>query len=285
VGFSTADIGWKRIVRLRCFGAKLVVRDSPAWKMRPPYSIVVAAIIATASAATAAEQSPHPPKPYEPVAINLPPAWGDAGFDAFRAELAAVAKRRIYGELAPLVDAQGFFWHRDFARRFDLRRPAVDNLAAAIQLEQRDGAGWQMLAAFAAEISAEPLVSRAGTVCAPAHPGYDGVAYAKLLATTYTRDVEWAYPRADGTPVYAAPEAGAAIVARLGLYFVRLLGFEGPNNEPSRLRSQWARVVTPAGTLGYVAPNVLTSVAAERLCYRNDALGAWWIAGFIGAGN
>jgi hypothetical protein len=270
---------------LHRFGAKLVVRDSPAWKMRPPYSIVVAALIAAASAAAAAEQSPHPPKPYEPVAITLPLAWGDARFDAFRAKLAAVAKRRIYGELAPLVDAQGFFWHRDFERRFDLRRPAVDNLAAAIRLEHRNGAGWETLAAFAAEASAEPLVSRAGTVCAPAQSGYDGVAYAKLLDVTYTRDVDWAYPRADDTPVYAAPEAGAAMVARLGLHFVRLIGFEGHDSDLSRLRTQWARVAAPSGMTGYVAPNALLSLTPERLCYRKDMLGAWWIAGFIGAGK
>jgi hypothetical protein len=232
-----------------------------------------------------AEQRPPAPKPYELVAIALPPASEDTGFNAFRAELAAVAKRRIYAELARLVDAQGFFWHRDFARRFDPRKPAVDNLTAAIRLEHRDGAGWVTLAAFAAEPSAEPLVSRAASVCAPARPAYDGVAYAKLLGITYSSDIDWVYPRTDDAPVYAAPQPDAAVIARLGLHFVRLIGFEGPDSEPSRLRSQWARIATPAGKVGYAAPNTVMSLTMERLCYRKDMLGAWWIAGFIGAGK
>lgn len=232
-----------------------------------------------------AGEQPPAAKPYELVAIALPAASEDTGFDAFRAELAAVAKRRIYAELERLVDAHGFFWHRDFARRFDPRRPAVDNLAAAIRLEHRGGAGWATLGAFAAERSAEPLVSRAATVCAPARPAYDGVAYARLLGVTYSSDIDWVYPRTDDTPVYAAPRPDAAVIAGLGLHFVRLIGFEGSSSEPSRLRTQWARIATPAGKVGYAAPNALMSLTMERLCYRKDMLGAWWIAGFIGAGK
>ena len=55
-------------------------------------------------------------------------------------------------------------------RTFDPRKPAVDNLAAAIALEQGNGAGWDTLAAFAAEATVEPLESRPGVVCAPARP-------------------------------------------------------------------------------------------------------------------
>ena len=92
---------------------------------------------------------------------------------------------------------QGFFWDRDFGRRFDPRKPAVDNLAAAIALEQGDGVGWDALAKFAAEAAVEPLDSRPGVICAPAAPAYDGVAFAKLLDNTYTSGIDWAYPRAD----------------------------------------------------------------------------------------
>ena len=105
---------------------------------------------------------------------------------------------------------QGFFWDRDFGQAFDPRKPAVDNLAAAIALEQGNGIGWDALAAFAAEAAAEPLESRPGVVCAPARPGYDGVAFSRLLDTTYTGGIDWAYPRADETPVRAAPQPDAA---------------------------------------------------------------------------
>ena len=140
----------------------------------------------------------------------------DASFVAFRAALAAAAKSRIYAELAPLVLEHGFFWGRDFGQRFDPRRPPVDNLAAAIALEQGNGIGWDALAAFAAETAVEPLDSRPGVICAPARPDYDSVAFAKLLDVTYTNGIDWAYPRADETPVRAAPQPGRRKVGTLG---------------------------------------------------------------------
>ena len=109
--------------------------------MRRSIPFMLAALSATAPVAAAQQVSP-PLKPYAPVAITLPAASSDASFAAFRAELAAVAKSRVYVALGRLVQPQGFFWDRDFARAFDPRKPAVDNLAAAIQLEHRNGSGW-----------------------------------------------------------------------------------------------------------------------------------------------
>jgi hypothetical protein len=169
---------------------------------RTAVPILVALLVAMPAAAQA---PPRAPKPYAPVAITRPAASDDASFIAFRAALAAKAKARIYAELAPLVLAQGFFWGRDFGQAFDPRKPAVDNLAAAIALEQGNGAGWDALAAFAAQPTIEPLDFRPGIVCAPARPGYDGIAFSRLLDTTFTTGIDWAYPRADETPVHTAP--------------------------------------------------------------------------------
>jgi hypothetical protein len=193
---------------------------------RTAVPILVALLVAIPAAAQA---PPRAPKPYAPVAITRPAASDDASFIAFHAALAAKAKTRIYAELAPLVLAQGFFWGRDFGQVFDPRKPAVDNLAAAIALEQGNGTGWDTLAAFAAEVTVEPLDSRPGVVCAPARPGYDGVAFSRLLDTTATTGIDWAYPRADETPVHAAPRPDAAKAGTLGRHFVRLMGFEGPD--------------------------------------------------------
>ena len=132
---------------------------------------------------------------------------------------------------------------------------------------------------------AEPLDSRPGVICAPPRPQYDGVVYAKLLDVTYTSDIDWAYPRADETPVRAAPQPGAAIVGTLGLYFVRLLGFESPDSEASPGRTQWARVAMPDGKTGFVAPGSLSSLTAGRLCYSKDMVGGWRIAGYIAGGD
>jgi hypothetical protein len=253
--------------------------------MRRSCSLLLAVIAAPCAALAAmAQSSARPPKPYEPVAITRPAASDDESFAAFRTVLAAAAKSRLYAELAPLVVERGFFWGRDFGRHFDSRKPSVDNLAAAIALERDNGSGWQALAVFAAEAAVEPLDSRPGVVCAPAQPGYDVVAFAKLIDVSVTSDIDWAYPRADETPVRAAAAPDAAKVGTLGLHFVRLMGFEGADSEPAPGRSQWARVALPDGKQGFVAPGSLMSLTAERLCYIKDLVG-WRIAGYIAGGQ
>jgi len=245
-----------------------------------------ALLIAIAPAGMAAAQAAQRPLlPYPEVAIVLAKPAADDSFDAFRAELAAVARRRIYVALTRLLRADNFFWERDFGQGFDPRRPPVDNLAAALALESRNGSGWEQLAALAAEAAVEPLPSRPGVVCAPAHPSYDGVAYAKLLDTTYTTGLDWAYPRAADTAVYAAPATDAAPAGSLGLHFVQLLGFAGPDDDPAPGRNQWARIVMPDGRPGFVAPGSLMSLTTEQLCYIKDPIAGWRIAGTVAGGH
>jgi hypothetical protein len=246
--------------------------------------IAVAILVALLTAPPAGAQAPPGlSKPYTPVAITRPAASEDASFVAFRAALAAAAQTRIYAELARLVLAQGFFWEGDSRQAFDPRKPAVDNLAAAVALEHGDGAGWHALAAFAAEATVEPLESRPGTLCAPARPAYDGIAFSRLLDATDTTGVDWAYPRAHETPVYTAPHSESANAGRLAAHFVRLMRAEGSAPLPDRVR--WSAVALPDGKPGFVAPGGLMSLTAERLCYIKDPLGVWRIAGYIASGN
>jgi len=240
---------------------------------------VAALLLATQALA----QTPAPlPATYTPVAITLPAPPADPSFAAFRLAIAAAAKRRLYADLEALVQPQGFFWDRDFGNGFDPRKPATDNLAMAISLEHRDGAGWDRLAAFAAETSAEPLGSRPGVVCAPARPDYDAVAFSKLLDASYTTEADWAYPLAGATPVRAAPRTGARGWCRLAPHFVRLLGLEGPDGEGAAARNRWARIVLPDGKAALAPPGSLSLLAVERLCYIKDMVAGWRIAGFIG---
>jgi hypothetical protein len=253
--------------------------------MRRSCSFLLVVIAASCAVLPALAQSSRPPRPYAPVAITRPAASDDASLATFRASLAAAAKSRLYSELSPLVLERGFFWGRDFGQRFDPRRPPVDNLAAAIALEQGNGTGWDALATFAEETAVEPLDSRPGVICAPARPDYDGIAFAKLLNASVTTDIDWAYPRADETPVRAAAAPDAAKIGTIGLHFVRLLGFEGPDSEPAPGRTQWARVALPDTKQGFVAPGSLMSLTAERLCYIKDPTVGWRIAGYIAGGN
>jgi hypothetical protein len=243
--------------------------------------LTLATAFALLATVAVAQIAPRAPKPYAPVAITQPAPSADPGLVAFRATVIAATKSRVYAELEALVQAQGFFWDRDFDRGHDPRRPSADNLAAAISLERRDGAGWNTLAKLAAESAVEPLESRPGVVCAPARPAYDSVEFSKLLEKSYTGHADWAYPRAGETLVRIAPEAGAPAVGKLGLQFVRLLGFEGANDEPNR----WARVALADGRTGFTAPGSLMSLTGERLCYIKDLVLGWRIAGYIAAGH
>ena len=262
-------------------GASLTVRDSAPRQMhRPPLQLLVIGLSCMMPSWAAAETPPRSSKPYAPVAITRPPPFEDAGLQTFRAMLALVAKSRVYTELAPIVVSQGFFWGRDFGQHYDPRRPAVDNLAAAILLESGNGEGWNALAAFASDASAEPLESRPGVLCAPASPGYDSVEFSRLLDLTDTNVSDWAYPRDDATPVRAAPRPDAAEAGTLGAHLVRLLG---PNGNAAPGRKPWTRVAMPDGKIGYVAPDHLISLAGIRLCYVKDPADRWRIAGVIAA--
>jgi hypothetical protein len=79
--------------------------------------------------------------------------------------------------------------------------------------------------------------------------------------------------------VRAAPRNNAVVIDTLGLALVRVLGYLAKDHEPDTLRAAWARVATPAGTIGLVAPGTLMSLTPERLCYGKDGFGRRRIAG------
>lgn len=223
-------------------------------------------------------------KPYKPVPVTLSPVPDDPKLATFRQELAEAAKSRVYTRLGPLVESKNFFWDRDFANNFDKRKPAVDNLAHALRLEHENGSGWTLLADFAVDTTAAPNESRPGVFCTPAQPAFDGVDLDKLVDATRTDAIDWAYTRAPGIPVRATPSANAAIVETLGVYFVRIIGFEGPDSDRP-IVTQWTKVATPSGKTGFVAPNSLLSPTAERLCYAKNSTGDWRIIGYAAPGD
>lgn len=223
-------------------------------------------------------------QPYKPVPVKLPVAPDDTKLVSFRQELSEAAKSRIYSRLAALVESKNFFWDRDFANRFDKRKPAVDNLANALQLEYENGTGWTLLADFAADASAASNDSRPGVFCTPGQPDYDGVDLDKLVDITRTDAIDWVYARAPGIVVRSAPRADAPIVETLGTHFVRIIGFDGPNNDRP-LATQWAKVATPSGKTGFVAPNALLAPATDRLCYAKSTTGEWRIIGYAAGGD
>lgn len=87
---------------------------------------------------------------------------------------------------------QGFFWLGEKGDRADKRKSGVDNLAAALGLNSKDGAGWDMLASFAEDPTGSPLPEHKGTLCAPADPTFDGKAFNDLMQATQTDPGDWA---------------------------------------------------------------------------------------------
>ncbi len=269
-----------RLVSTRLVSTRLV-STIVAWGVLLLAAAVEARMIPLyAAAATTAS-----PKPYRPVAVTIPAAPADASFAAFRDELAAVAKRRIYRELARLVAARGFFWERDFGGSHDPRRSGIDNLAAALGLERGDGSGWAVLAGFAAEASAAPIEARPHVICGPVRPQFDQAEFGLLLDRTRSDEADWVYPRADRLEVRAAADAHAAAIETLGLHFVRVLGVERQAGNHSRGRTAWTQIATPSGRTGFVPLGSLLSPTPERLCYGKDVTGRWRITGYVAGGD
>jgi hypothetical protein len=251
--------------------------------------IVLGAFIAAAPAfAQPAARPPAAAKPFEAVSVKLPPPPDDPSFAAFRQNLAAVAGRRVFDELARNVTPQGFFWDRDFAENFDPKRTGAENLAAAIRLEHGSGTGWQMLADFAAAPTASAIPAAPGVLCAPGRPSFDQDDFDRLIDATRSSPAEWVYPRAAGAAsleLRAAPRPTASVIETLGSYFVRVIGFETAPANADPLHTSWTRIAAPSGKIGYAAPDTLNSLAPPQLCYVKGITGRWTIAGFVGGGN
>lgn len=226
-----------------------------------------------------AEPPPAPPKPYQPVAISPPQPLKDPSLDAFRNQIGEIAKRKDRAALAKLVVAKDFFWLGEKGDRADKKRPGIDNLTRALDLNAKDGSGWEALAGYAADPTAMPLPDKKDTVCAPADPVFDHKQLENLAKETGTDASEWGYPVQPGIEMRAAAQASAPVVEKLGMHFVRVMEADGP--EPPAGQMPMLRVVAPSGKVGYVPADALSPLGSDQLCYAKDAAG-WRIAGFVG---
>ena len=107
-----------------------------------------------------------PPAPYKPVPITLPTGMNDPSFDAFRGDLAQIARKKDRAALARIV-AAGFFWIPEDTDLADRSRPAIDNLAKALALDSRDSFGWDSFGASAPRRSWSSSIERNSAVMLP----------------------------------------------------------------------------------------------------------------------
>jgi hypothetical protein len=218
------------------------------------------------------------PEPYKAITVSPPQPLNDPALDSLRKQLGDAAQRKDRAALSRLTVGQGFFWLGENGERADKRKSGVDNLTAALGLNNKDGAGWDMLASMADDPTGSPSPNHKGAFCAPADPTFDGKAFNELLQATKTDAGEWGYPVSANIEVHANPQANAPVIDKLGLVFVRITP-EGGVNIPTFLR-----IVTPAGKVGFVSVDSIAPLGNDQLCYVKDASG-WKIGGYVGGGD
>jgi len=199
-----------------------------------------------------------PVKPYKPVSITAPAPVADPSFEAFRKQLGAVAQKKDRKALAGLV-APNFFWMGEKGDKADKKKPGVENLAKAIQLDGKEAPGWDLLSAAAAD------------------PTFNGQELEALAKATGTEEGDWAYPTQTGLEVHAGQQPNSPVVEKLGLHFVRVMQDNAPGNQQSPM----LKVVTPSGKVGFVPAEALSPLGNDQLCFSKEG-GGWKISGFIG---
>ena len=224
-------------------------------------------------------QQPAPPKPYQPVVVKPAQPVADPTFEIFRKQLADVVKRKDRAALQKLVVAQGFFWEGETGDKASKRKSSFENFATAIGLNEKDGTGWEIIAAAAAEPTLEKMEERKGVMCGPASPQIDDAAFEHLIKTTATDAEEWGFPNAKGVEVRATAEPNAPVIETLGLHLVRVL----PDDMGGATMPTSLRVVAPSGKVGFVPMTSLLPVVFDQLCYLKGSDG-WKIAGYSGGG-
>jgi hypothetical protein len=220
---------------------------------------------------------PPPINPYKPVSAIPAGPYSDPTFAAFRNTLADIAKRKDRTALAKLIVPQDFFWVQD-KNLADPSKSGVDNLAKAIDLDNPNGSGWDILTSDAADPSLAELPQDKGLFCAPAPPKFDPQAFQALFQDTETDPTDWGYPTTNGVEVHAAAKPDAQVIEKLGTYFVRVLPDSAPQGggAPSFLH-----LALPDGKTGFVAIDSVVPLASDQICYIKGP-DSWQIAGYIG---
>jgi len=219
------------------------------------------------------------PQPYNSIPITLATPANDPSFEAFRKQLADVAQRKDRAGLAKVVVAQDFFWEGESGDKADKKKAGIDNLAAAVALDDKDGIGWDAISGAAQEPTLEPYADRKGVMCSPASPQFDEKALAAATKATQTDQSEWGFPTIAGITVRGAAQASAPVVDKLGLELVRVMP-EAPAAD-AKQPPAFMRVVTPSGKVGYVPTEAILPLTSDQVCYLKDASG-WKIAGYVG---
>jgi hypothetical protein len=228
-------------------------------------------------------QRPEAPRPYKVVDIKLPVGINDPTLDAFRKELQAIAERKDRAALGRTIVARGFFWENEQGDLIDKSKSGLQALAKAVDLDAKDGSGWDVLVGLITGGLAGPDPDRKNVICAPALPELNEQEFDALLQSTKTDPSDWAYPASpSGLEVHAAAQASSPVVEKLGLHLVRIMPDDTQSTDSAD--EDWVRVATPSAKTGYASGSALASLGSDQLCYVKEGA-AWKIAGIYGGGQ
>lgn len=239
-----------------------------------PRRILVSIFLALLAAPAAAQ--PVSPKPYKPVAVTPATPVADPAFEALRKQIGEIAQKKDRTALTQLVVAQGFVWLRNGRNRADKRKSGIDNLATALSLNNKGGAGWDILYSYTDDPTASPSPAIKGALCTPGEPAYNAAAFAELLESTQSDASEWGYTLSPSTEVHDKSQASAPVIDKLGPMFVRVAPVPGS--------AAYQRIITPSGKAGFVSIDAVAPIGNDQLCYVKDG-GAWKIGGYVGGGE
>jgi hypothetical protein len=224
-------------------------------------------------------QQPAPPKPYKPIAVTLPQPSVDPSFAAFRKQLGEIASKKDRAALARLT-VNNFFWMGEKGDKADKKKSGFDNLVAAIELDDKEGSGWETLTAAANEPTLEPVPERKGVMCSPASPTFDEAAADAVAKDTGTDPSEWGFATKTEVEVRSAAKANAPVIEKVGQILIRIMPEDSPAGAPEQ-EQPFLRVVTPSGKVGFVAEEFISPLGTDQLCYVKDG-NSWKIAGYAG---
>jgi hypothetical protein len=254
----------------------LLEKSMPGFRSLNLAAAALAAVFVGTLGPIAAEQAPQP-KAYKPVAVEPPQPVADPTFQAFRKRLVEIAVRKERVALNRLV-ARNFFWLAGDKNIADGSRSGIANLAQALDLDDPDSDGWDVLTAFVSEASGDPAPQRPGVICAPGDPKYDDAAAGALAKATGTTPASWFYPLRDGVEVRAGMDRNSAVIDKLGMHLV----WVQPENTPAAaVHADVVRIVLPSGQFGYIPSDSLAALPGDLICYAKEG-NDWKIAGVVG---
>ena len=268
--------------------------DEEAVSMNVTTRYLLAGLLAAATLLPAAPGGTQPQRvAYPEVKVVLEnPYKPDAAFDKMNGAFLDAVQRKDVGALTALV-APTFLWTVSDhpAGELDLGRDAIHNFKVAFGFRALgegvdggvdDGPYWDLLTAFAEEVSFY-IANDAGTlVCGPMTAEVaDENAFeeARRKINAIDEPIEWYFTVAAETPVAMAPGDSGTPVAKVGTIAMPLIGFYPPEREgaPPPPPSHY-EVLLPSGRTGWVPVTAVRPLKTDHLCYARTPAGEWKIA-------